>query len=259
MPIRAILIDDEKNNLENLKFLLEEDCDDITVVATFDNGKDARTWLSKHDADVLFLDINMPNETGFEMLEKITERNFQVIFVTAYNEFAMQAIKASAIDYLLKPVGITELQEAVQKVKLSKTDQMHFNRNNALLDNLLKHYTGTADLKKIALPHLGGINFLSITEIIALQADGNYTIIHKENMQKLVVTKTLKDFEEILDQQQFVRIHKSNMVNLQYVAEYSTVDGGTVKMTDGNAWNISRRQLDNFLQKLKSFNVVFFN
>jgi two-component system LytT family response regulator len=259
MPIKAILVDDEKNNLENLKFLLENDCRDVEIAGLFQSGKEARRWLETNNTDVLFLDINMPNETGFEMLEKIPVKNFSVVFVTAYNEFAIQAIKASAVDYLLKPVDIAELQKTVEKLNHSVKDQSISTQGLQLMENLIQNYATNRYLKKIALPHLGGISFLDTEEVISLEADGNYTIIHKKNMQKLIVTKTLKDFEEILDSNQFVRIHKSYMVNLKLVTEYSTVDGGTVKMQDGNSWNVSRRQSDLFLQKLKNFNVLFFN
>lgn len=258
MPLQALLVDDEKNNLENLKYLLENDCTGIDVAGMADNGAKARDWLKHNKADVVFLDISMPGETGFEMLEKIPERNFGVIFVTAHNEFAMQAIKASAIDYLLKPVNITELQQAVNKLKDGFSDQQTVKQNQELIDHLVKNFTPGQTMVKIALPQLGGITFLDVNEIISLQADSNYTIIHKQDMQKSVITKTLKDFEDILDGSHFVRIHKSHIVNLKYITEYSTTDSGIVKMTDGNVWSISRRQLDLFLQKMKTYNVLFF-
>ncbi len=258
MPLKALLVDDEMNNLENLKFLLENDCTGVEVAGMALNGQLARQWLQHNKADVVFLDISMPVETGFEMLEKITEHDFRVIFVTAHNEFAMQAIKASAVDYLLKPVNITELQQAVSKLLAGLNNQQFLKQNQELISHLVKNFTPGQNMVKIALPQLGGINFLDVNEIISLQADSNYTIIHKQDMQKSVVTKTLKDFEDILDGTQFVRIHKSHIVNLKYITEYSTADGGIVKMSDGNVWSISRRQLDMFLQKMKTYNVLFF-
>lgn len=258
MPLQALLVDDESNNLENLRFMLETDCSEIEVAGMAASGPEARAWLQQHKADVIFLDISMPGETGFEMLEKIPERTGHVVFVTAYNEFALQAIKASAVDYLLKPVSITDLQIAVQKLTAALSNQQLRQQNQELTAHLLKNRQPGQAPTRIALPQLGGINFLEVSEIISLQADSNYTIIHKQDMQKLVVTKTLKDFEEILDGSQFVRIHKSHIINLRYVTEYSSTDGGLVKMTDGNSWSVSRRQVDQFLQKLKTFNVVFF-
>ena len=259
MSLRALLVDDEKNNQENLKFLLENDCTGIEVAGMAENGQLAREWLQHNKADVVFLDISMPVETGFEMLERLPVHDFKVIFVTAHDEFAMQAIKASAVDYLLKPVNISELQRAVTKLQVSKKNQEFLQHNKALIDNLVKNFSNGNAAVKIALPQLGGINFLDVNEIVSLQADSNYTIIHKQDMQKMVVTKTLKDFEDILDHNQFVRIHKSHIVNIKCITEYSTADGGIVKMTDGNVWSVSRRQLDVFLIKLKTQNVLFFN
>jgi len=259
MPVKALLVDDEKNNLENLKFLLENDCKGITVAGMAENGTKAREWLQHNKADVVFLDISMPGETGFEMLEKIPEQSFRVIFVTAHNEFAMQAIKASAVDYLLKPVNIAELQQAVNKLHAGLNNDLFLKQNQELIKHLVKNFSPGQTPVKIALPQLGSTSFLDVNEIVSLQADSNYTIIHKQDMQKIVVTKTLKDFEDILDENQFVRIHKSHIVNLKYITEYSTADGGIVKMNDGNVWSISRRQLDLFIQRMKAYNVLFFN
>jgi two-component system LytT family response regulator len=259
MAIKALLVDDEKNNLENLKFLLENDCRDMEVVGMAQNGSQAREWLKHQQADVVFLDISMPGESGFEMLEKLPEHDFRVIFVTAHNEFAMQAIKASAVDYLLKPVNISELQQAVNKLRAGMDNDSFLKQNKELISHLVKNFTPGQMPVKIALPQLGSVNFLDVNEIISLQADSNYTIIHKVDMQKMVVTRTLKDFEDILDNNQFVRIHKSHIVNLKYIKEYSTADGGIVKMNDGNVWSISRRQLDLFLQKMKSHHALFFH
>ena len=256
--LRALLVDDEKNNLENLKFLLQHDCAGIEVAGMAENGLQAREWLQHNKTDVIFLDISMPVETGFEMLQKIAVQEFRVIFVTAHDEYAIQAIKASAVDYLLKPVNIAELQQAVNKLHESFSNRTYLQHKNELISNLVKNFIPGQTPVKIALPQLGGINFLDVNEIISLQADSNYTIIHKRDMQKAVVTKTLKDFEDILDENCFVRIHKSHIVNLKYIVEYSTADGGIVRMEDGNVWSVSRRQLDLFLQKMKGYNVLFF-
>ena len=257
--LRALLVDDEKNNLENLKFLLENDCKGIEVVGMVQNGKLAREWLEENNTDVVFLDISMPIETGFEMLEKIPNQNFRVVFVTAHDEYAMQAIKASAVEYLLKPVNIIELQQAVLKLHSQFKNAEFLKQNKELINNLVKGFNPGQTPQKIALPQIGGINFLDVSEIVSLQADSNYTIIHKQDMQKIVVTRTIKDFEDLLDDNLFVRIHKSYIVNIKCITEYSTADGGTVKMNDGNVWSISRRQLDIFLAKMKEHNVLFFN
>jgi two-component system LytT family response regulator len=255
--INAILVDDELNNLESLAFLLENDCEGIRVAAKLSSAAEARDWLNDNKADVIFLDINMPGETGFDLLNSLPDKPFEVVFVTAYNEYALQAIKASALDYILKPVNIDELKLTVTRLKNSVATPATHQQNTDLLEHLLRTVDKKQSPSKIALPHLGGISFIEVNDIVSLQADSNYTIIHKRDMQKTVISKTLKDFEDLLDPSRFARIHKSYIVNLEYIKEYSSTDGGLVKMVDGNQWSISRRQLDQFLQKMKYSSIMF--
>ncbi len=255
--LKALLVDDEFNNLENLEFLLHNDCEGVKVVGKAKTAIEAREWLANHTADIVFLDINMPGENGFQLLSSLGTHNFKVIFVTAHNEYALQAIKANALDYILKPVSIDELQVAVEKVKSSINSPALTEQNQQLLTHLLQTVNSKVAPKKIALPQLGGISFIEVDDMVSLQADSNYTIIHMNTMQKMVISKTLKDFEELLDPTQFARIHKSYIVNLRYIKEYSTTDGGIVKMTDGNQWSLSRRQLDSFLEKMKAASLMF--
>lgn len=253
--LRALLVDDEVNNLTGLEFLLHNDCEGVKVMGKAQSAEAARNFLISNQADVIFLDISMPGEDGFELLQSIDTSHIKIVFVTAHNEYTMQAIKASAVDYLLKPVRIDELQQAVEKVKLTVGSPSAMRQHYELLQNFME--MAKAPVQRIAVPQLGSIRFVALDEIISLQADSNYTIIHLKDMQKLVISKTLKDFEELLDKNQFVRIHKSYIVNLNYIKEYSTIDGGMVKMTDGNQWSISRRQLGVFLEKMKLATVMF--
>jgi len=255
--LRALLVDDEVNNLESLAFLLENDCVGIKVAGKTTNAREARIWLSANQVDVVFLDINMPGEDGFQLLNSLPTRDFKIIFVTAYNEYAMQAIKASALDYILKPVNIDELQLSIEKLKDSLQNSSALQQEKQVLEQFLSQLGKSKQPQKIALPHLGGISFIEVEQIVSLQADSNYTIIHLHSMQKMVISKTLKDFEDLLDANHFARIHKSYIVNLSYIKEYSTIDGGIVKMTDGNQWSVSRRQLDNFLEKMKLASLMF--
>jgi two-component system LytT family response regulator len=255
--MRALLVDDELHNLKTLSFLLENDCENITMAGMVQSTAQAKEWLGQHTADVIFLDINMPVESGFELLKHIDMQQTRVVFVTAYSEYAIRALKAGAVDYLLKPVQAEELQATVNKLALSFNNSSLASQNQQLLQQFLTHFPQKGLPLKIAIPQLGGINFVNVEDIISLQADSNYTILHLGNMQKIVVSKTLKDFEEILDGRHFVRIHKSYIVHLKYIREYSTTDGGTVKMTDGNLWSISRRQLDIFLEKMRSASLGF--
>jgi two-component system LytT family response regulator len=255
--LKALLVDDEVKNLNSLEFLLHNDCDGIEVRFKAKSAKQAKDWLKTNHADVIFLDISMPGEDGFQFLSSIATKNIKVIFVTAHNEYALQAIKASAVDYILKPVHIDELQKAVEKLKLFFDNPLAAEQNQLLISHLLESINKKNPIKKIAVPQLGSIRFINLDEIISLQADSNYTIIHLKDMQKLVISKTLKDFEELIDDTQFARIHKSYIVNLAYIKEYSTIDGGVVKMADGNQWSISRRQLDIFLEKMKVVTAMF--
>ncbi len=256
--IKALIVDDEQNNIDNLQFMLENDCAGVAVVGTAHNGTKAREWLLHNSVDVVFLDISMPGETGLQMLNLIPERNFCIVFVTAHNEYAIQAIKASAIDYLLKPVNISDLQNTVIKLHNTLDNQNYSTQNKLLVNELLKNLHHNILPSKIALPQLGSTTFLDIEEIVSIQADSNYSIIYKQDMQKVIVTKILKDFEDILDEQKFIRVHKSHIVNLSYIKEYSTLDGGVVKMKDGNIWPVSRRQTETLLQKMKENSVLFF-
>ncbi len=255
--LKALLVDDEANNLASLEFLLHHDCEGILVTGKAQNAAQARNWLKTNQADVIFLDINMPGEDGFQLLTSLEDQNFKVVFVTAYNEYALQAIKASAVDYILKPVNIDELQKAVEKVKRALSSPAAGTQDRQLLQHLLNTIAKKTPPKKIALPQLGSITFIEVDDMVSLQADSNYTIIHMKDMQKMVISKTLKDFEDLLDDRQFARIHKSYIVNLKYIKEYSTIDGGIVKMADGNRWSISRRQLDMFLEKMKLASLMF--
>ncbi len=255
--LKAIIVDDEANNIANLVFMLTHDCRGVSIAGSALNATTARELIIATTPDLVFLDINMPGESGFDLLDAIPDRKFQVIFVTAHSEFALQAFKASAVDYLLKPVSIKDLQIAVEKAKQNLQNTESLQQGQLLVNELLKNIKQPHLPIKIALPHLGGVTFLDTNQIVSLQADSNYTIIHKRDLQKIVITRTLKDFEEILDPTLFLRIHKSHIVNLSLVKEFSTADGGTVTMEDGNVWGISRRQLDLFLQKMKNFSLHF--
>ena len=197
--ISALLIDDEQRNLENLAFLLNNDCEGILVAGLVNSAEAARSWLAQNKAEVIFLDINMPGENGFDFLKSLSVQNFQVIFVTAYNEYALQAIKANALDYILKPISIDELKTSVEKLKTTLGNKINNSFSQEQISNLIQFISTKTSPQKIALPQLGGISFIDVDDMVSLQADSNYTIIHMNNMQKKVISKTLKDFEELLD------------------------------------------------------------
>lgn len=249
--LKALLIDDESNNLDNLAFLLENDCENILIVGKANSGSLAKEILSKKEVDVIFLDIQMPNQDGFQFLESLGKHDYKIIFVTAYNEYAIKAIKANALDYLLKPINIDELHATIKKLNQTFSTNDWNRKEQETIQKLLEQIKPSKYSKRLALHQLGSICYVEVDEIVSLQADSNYTIIHLGNLQKMVFSKTLKDFEEMLDPEHFARIHKSYIVNLHHVKEYKSTDGGMVKMSDGNLWSISRRQLDDFLSKMK--------
>ena len=258
MSIRTLIVDDERNNQQTLELLLE-DIDAVEVVGKAAGAEAARAMVATLKPQLILLDINMPGEDGFQFLESIAERDFEVIFVSAYNDYGIKALKASAADYLLKPVSYDELVLAVEKVAriLSGKNAPQMNQQRSIIDNLIQNIKLPPQAIKIALPHVGGISFINLEDISYLQADSNYTILHRVNLQKLVVSKTLKDFEDILQDKGFMRVHKSNIVNLRYVKEFSTLEGGIIRMHDGGEVAISRRMQEAFLKQMGTYSVGF--
>ena len=250
--MNALIVDDEKLNRETLHLLLEQNCPDVKVVAKADSASSARQMLQGFKAEVIFLDINMPNENGFDFLTSIAKENYAVVFVTAYEQYALKALKANAVDYLLKPVNTDELKLAVEKVKyilqLKEASKEAGNVYSQSLQNL------TEDLKrkrwpaKLTLSHQHGFVIVDTEDIVYLEADGNYSIIHLSSMQKLVVTRPIREFEDMLDPEIFIRIHKSIIINLRYLQEYSREEGNFAVMKDGARVMVSRRKLDEFME-----------
>jgi two-component system LytT family response regulator len=258
MRIRTIIIDDEQNNRRTLELLLE-DIEVIEIVGQAADAASGRRLVNEKQPDLVFLDINMPGEDGFQFLASLPKRDFEIIFVSAYNDYGIQALKASAVDYLLKPVSFEELLLAVEKVTQAYAERntLQIQQRKNVMDNLLRNAQREPQAMKIALPHVGGISFINLEDISYLQADSNYTILHRVNMQKLVVSKTLKEFEDILRDKGFMRVHKSNIVNLRYVREYSTLEGGVIRMNDGGEVAISRRMQEEFLRRMGEYSVGF--
>lgn len=249
--LRALLVDDDKLNCESLKYLLENDCTGIEVTGMVYNAEQARQFLKEHSRQphVLFLDINMPGETGFQFLHSLPQRNFDVIFVTAYDDYALQALKVSAVDYLMKPISIDDLQQAVIKLK-GKQLSIGRSEEKELLENLLRNMQNP-NQTKIALPFLGGVKFVALNEITHFEADSNYTIVHLSNLQKIVVSRVMHAFEDVLPPEQFLRIHKSYIVNLNYVKEYSGLQGGELVLSDGNTITFSKKYYETFVNRMK--------
>jgi two-component system, LytTR family, response regulator len=249
--MNCLIVDDEKPNRDGLRFMLQKSCPDISFIYEADSAQAARSLLHQEKIDILFLDINMPNENGFEFLNSLNGATFCVVFVTAYSEFAIRAFKANAIDYLLKPVETTELQEAVEKCKerknilLTDVASEHIYR-----DSLLNLSSVTGQNKypsRLTLPHQQGFNIVDTSEIVCIEADGNYSMLFFIDRENLLVTRAIREFEFLLDPSIFMRSHKSALINLNYVIEYSSADGHFALMKNGKKVNISRRKLDEFM------------
>jgi two-component system LytT family response regulator len=239
MPmIKSIIVDDELNNIENLQNIIKVNCPDIEVVATASNAADAVIAININKPDLVFLDIQMPGQSGFEVLKAFDRIDFEVIFITAYDRYGIQAIKFSALDYLLKPIDITEFKQAIEKAK-QKVSIRHQNYN---IENLLAYIkTGQRDVPKIALPTLTEIMYVKITDIIRCEASNNYTNFYLQNGERVLVCKTLKDFADLLKPHQFIRTHQSHLVNQAFIKSYLKEDGGTLLLNDQAKIPISRQ------------------
>ena len=248
---KAIIIDDEPKGRLALKQKLADYCPDVNVIAEADNGPEGIFLIEFHKPAIIFLDIEMPRMNGFEMLSEIEEKNFHIIFTTAYDQYAIKAIRFAAFDYLLKPVDIEELQAAVKKVKtVGSLAEKATASNTARQVELLKQNMEQPkrQLHKLAVPALDGLFFYDINEIVQLEANSNYTNIYFKNKSKIIASKTLKEFEEILPEDIFFRAHHSHIINLHFIKRYIKGDGGQIEMQNGNYVDVSRRKKDEFLK-----------
>ncbi|HQO50786.1 MAG TPA: LytTR family DNA-binding domain-containing protein, partial [Bacteroidales bacterium] len=206
---------------------------------------DGRALLAKTQVELVFLDVQMPDGTGFDLLAGLEKISFQVIFASAYDHFAITAFKFSAVDYLLKPIIIEDLKAAVKKIRLS--DKSSIDRIKTLIDN-------QGAIKKIALPSMEEVNFVKVEDIIRYESDNNYTRFFLTGNQQILVSKTLKEYEDLLEPLGFFRSHKSSLINLRYIKKYIKGEGGTIVMEDGSIVELSRRRKDDFFRVLQNNN-----
>lgn len=246
--INAVIIDDERIGRETLIRLLEQYCPNITVVATADSVANAKVVIAKHRPHLVFLDIEMPFSSGFELLKETHAEKFEVIFTTAYDQYAIRAIRSSALDYLLKPIDRDELIAAVAKAEQKLSGQNHLSQSLEVLLENLKH--ATTEHSKIALPTDDGLILVHVQNIIRCEADGNYTRFFMQGREELLVCKTLKEFDAILTEMNFLRVHHSHLVNIGHVKKYVRGEGGQVIMSDTATVPVSRRKKDELIRKL---------
>ncbi|HMH22862.1 MAG TPA: response regulator [Puia sp.] len=248
--MRAIIVDDEPDGISLLKRMLALNCRQVEVIATCTNAPDGKQKIEELNPDLIFLDIQMPGKSGLEMLSEMDSINFEVIFVTAHNNYLLQALQFSAADYLLKPVDEDRLTEAMQRVekKLSQKGGESSNMDT-LLYNLQK--AGTPNEMKLCIPTLKGFVVLKLKDIIVCEAEKNYTIIHLHGKKPLIVSRSLLEYERTLEGTTFLRVHKTYLINLQHVCEYHRGEGGVAIMSNGAEVEISRRKKELFLSKIK--------
>ena len=244
--IKAIIVDDEPKCCKTLSALLERFCPEIEVAAVCSNGLEALTKIQEHSPSLVFLDVEMPRMNGFEMLEKISTVNFHLIFTTSYDQYALKAFRFSAIDYLLKPIDRDELQRSVQKVV--RQMQIPVPQQLEILMERIKQ--PAKPVNKIALSTLEGLQMIPVDSIIQCESDDNYTILLLKDKRKIVVSSTLKDIEELLEEYPFVRVHRSHLVNLNEIEKYLKGEGGYLIMSDGSSIDVSRSKKESLLKKL---------
>lgn len=255
--LRALIVDDEKLNRDILEVLVSRHCPEIEVVAKSPSAADARIQLQTNIIDLLFLDIAMPNESGFELLESIEKRDFSVIFITAYNHFAIKAIKASALDYLLKPIDIEELKTAISKAVALHLDKGDSKETSGLYDDNINSlieqvHNGKEQITRISLPIKNGYKILELDQILYLEASNNYCILHLSSNEEFIISKTLKEYNDILEDNGFIRVHKSYLVNVSAISGYNRKDGMSIELTNGVEIPVSRRRQSLFLEVYNS-------
>ncbi|MBY5949781.1 LytTR family DNA-binding domain-containing protein [Algoriphagus sp. NF] len=245
--ITALIVEDEFHSRETLKGFLREYCPEVQLVEEATNVDDAVNKIAVHRPELIFLDIELQTGTGFDVLQRLNHLNFQLIFTTAFEHYAIKAIKFSSLDYLLKPIDLEELQAAVQKAIERKESE---NRQE-LIENLLGNLTNPqSEHQKICLSTAEGVEFIPIKDILFCEAAGSYTKFFLSGGKELLVSKNLKEYEIILQNQHFMRTHNSFLINLQEVKKYVRSDGGYIIMNGGKQANLSPSKKDEFLKRM---------
>lgn len=243
--LQAIIIDDEPDNVKLLSLQLRMYCPQVEVLAECTKSEEGLKNIIELKPNIVFLDIEMPRMNGFELLEKIGNINFSLVFVTAYDKFAVKAFRYSAIDYLLKPIDTKELQDAIKKIEnQQKIDQrqiehlkQQFKSNNRALPD------------KLALPFQNGVTFVPVKDILYCEADDNYTKIIMQDGQSFLITKTMRDIQEVLEEREFLRVHRQFIVNLNLIKKYVKGEGNYIIMNNDKSIPIARNQKDKLIER----------
>jgi two-component system LytT family response regulator len=244
--LRAVIIDDEADAVKFIEGIITEYCPNLEIAGTAHSAREGVSVITQTNPDLVFLDVQMPHGSGFDLLSSFPVKSFDVIFITAYNHYAIQAIKFSAIDYILKPVNISELIEAVNKVEQKRASKEYSNLNyTSLLENLKAPVPS-----KLAIPTNDGIEYLNTSEIIRIEADRSYSWFFLTDNRKHLVSRNLKEYQELLQDMNFFRPHNSHLINMIFVKKFIRHEGGYIEMTDGSNVPISRGKRDLFLMQM---------
>lgn len=244
--LTALIIDDEEKGRIVLKQKLAVHCPNVTVIGEADGGDSGKAMIETFRPDVVFLDIEMPGTNGFDMLNNLNEKNFHLIFTTAYNQYAIKAIKFAAFDYLLKPIDIEELKAAISRIPNIKPNDVS-GQLEVLAINAQKNIK---NFNRIAIPTLDGLSFFNTNELIHLDADSNYTLLYFTDDRKILASRTLKEFEDQLGEEQFIRLHNSHLVNIYFISRYIKGEGGQVVLANGKVIDVSRRKKAELMKML---------
>jgi len=244
--LRAVIVDDEPDAVQFIESIIKEYCEDLEVVGKAHSAREGVDVIRNTTPDLVFLDVQMPHGTGFDLLTGFPDKSFEVIFITAFNHYAIQAIKFSAVDYILKPINISEFIEAVKKVQEKHDSGEYQNLNyQALLENIRSPRPS-----KLAIPTAEGIEYLSTRDIIRLEADRSYSWFFMSDGNKHLVSRNLKEYQELLTDMNFFRPHNSHLINLEHVHKFIRHEGGYIEMVDGSTVPISRGKRDLFLVQM---------
>ena len=244
--LKAIIVDDELDAVNFIQSLIDEYCKEIEVVGKAHSAREGIREIRDKSPDLVFLDVEMPHGSGFDLLANFPKKSFDVIFITAFNHYAIKAIKFSAVDYILKPININEFIEAVKKVIKTREHEKYQDMNfEALFENLRSSLPG-----KLAIPTSDGMEYLNTKEIIRIEADRSYSHFFMLNGKKFLVSRNLKEYQELLSDRNFFRTHNSHLINLDHIKKYYRHDGGYIEMVDGSTVAISRNKKDLFLLQM---------
>jgi two-component system, LytTR family, response regulator len=250
MKIKAIILDDELHCSKGLNMQLAQVCPQVEVIATFNAPMQALDFVANNTFDILFLDVEMPLLNGFDFLKKIGVPAFDVIFTTAYDQFAIKAFKYSAFDYLLKPIEDEDLYNSIAKWEKEKKSQNTPMRYQVLMEQMVD-----PKQKKLVLPTSEGMELIDIEDIVCIDSDGNYSHLFFSNGTSLLVSRTLKEFEDILETKGFMRVHHSHIISLKKLRKYLKADGGYVVMEDGKKISVSRARKDQVLEYISHISI----